>query len=210
MPTEAAADVESQPAMDIQEEQITIQEKQVRVAFIGWPEKYDEWIDVSSDRLALLDTRSLGKRGELAVRKEIKFVVHQAKLTDTEEYAANTQPAFYSRYYVGVVQSFGQLGTFNVISKRLQHQELPLPLIMRLKLFEALGMPYEIYTSVFFRSCFDWFKKLATMTLLTIPATELRNVNRDLLQGALKSLEHMTMASYGRTPESFAVYEQVS
>lgn len=209
-PTITSAD-DSQPSMDIQgeEEQIRVVEKQVRVAFIGWPEKYDEWLDVMSDRLAPLDSKSYGKRGELAIRKEIKFVVPQAKPADPGLFAVQTHPQFYSKYYVGVVQSFGEQGGFDMICRRLQVEELPLPLLTRLKLFQAIGMPDELYTPFFFQTNYEWFKKLLTTTVFTIPETDLRNIDRDLLQGVLKSLENMSAAGWGRTAQTMQLYEQV-
>ena len=42
-------------------------ERQVKISFLGWPCAYDEWLPVSSRRMAELNTRSQGRRGNGAV-----------------------------------------------------------------------------------------------------------------------------------------------
>ena len=58
--------------------------KMARVAFLGWPEWYDEWVcvagswsaDHTQDRTAPINTKSNGNRGEYPVREEIKLLAN--------------------------------------------------------------------------------------------------------------------------------------
>ena len=47
----------------------------IRLSFLGLPEAYDEWHSVGNGRIAPLDSRSFGKRGDSPLREEVVFIV---------------------------------------------------------------------------------------------------------------------------------------
>ena len=57
-----------------------------RVAFLGFSELADEWIDVSvTDRIQVLNSMSGGKRGEAIVRDEVAFLATEFAVKELDE-----------------------------------------------------------------------------------------------------------------------------
>ena len=168
---EQPVDADSQPPMELetQEEYLTTLVTEARIAYLGWPEKYDEWVDVTSDRLAPLDTRSYGRRGEFSIRNEIKFLIPRPDTSADVHFATYSSPYFYSKYYVEVVQYFGLLQGFDVVWKRILQGQTPLPVVTRLRLLEALGLPHEVYSMAFLTRFIDSFKQITVTTLVSLP-----------------------------------------
>jgi ubiquitin C-terminal hydrolase len=101
----------------------------VRVSFIGFPEKNDEWVPLLSGKIRPINSRSGGKRGDLPIREEVLFVCSQKNVCNNvnllhrcadsstpgvnepssengNSVAINRAGSLYSAYYVEVVNAF--------------------------------------------------------------------------------------------------------
>eukprot|EP01032_Pedospumella_encystans_P008041 gene8041-9580_t len=94
-----------------------------RIAFLGLPERLDEWIELSSDRLQKINSCSFGRRGKLVgVRDEIVFL---AKLVPSPQgeigkFAIFREGCFAQPLFIQLVNVFGAHHGFEIIEAKLQ------------------------------------------------------------------------------------------
>eukprot|EP01033_Poteriospumella_lacustris_P007468 gene7468-5365_t len=97
----------------------------LRIAFVGFFESSDEWIDLASDRVAVLNSTSLGRRGEYSLRDEIFHRAFRGASVSADPAHAN-EIAFYMDYsftsptYVQLVRHFYGSGGFHQMTSALQ------------------------------------------------------------------------------------------
>lgn len=137
---------------------ITVVTTYLRISFLGWMEFYDDWIELSSaaGRLAPLNTKSFGNRGENNVREEVKFLAklwEKKSQSSPTNYATSPEPALVSPFYATVVNQFfiskGILNFQKLIAEKML-ESCNLTSSSNLKLIFSVGLCADVLTSRFF------------------------------------------------------------
>ena len=177
----------------------------VRVAYLGWAEGNDEWIDLDSARLAVLNSKSKGKRGALTVRDEISFLILHDELVAANEANENGKFAllrdhcFLSPYYVEVVSAFAS--GFKGILKYLRRAPPdPRPVSgYVMNLIQAVGNTAPVLSKPCLESFAPKFIECARAALQNISLAELRLLTVETLEACLGALEAVCVAYRGRS-----------
>jgi hypothetical protein len=116
----------------------------LRVAFIGFSEHSDEWIDITSDcnKVRTLNSMSGGKRGEALIRDEVVFVaVNHSIETDTEDalFGIRAHNSLFSPFYIDITKEFGAMRGTERINVLFNGPQSPLHLETALHLMVAYG-----------------------------------------------------------------------
>ena len=121
--TSTTKPAESKPALPAPDNTVTTTKTLARIAFLGLPERFDEWIELSSDRLQKIDSCSFGRRGKLvSVRDEIVFLAKLVPSAQGEigKFAIFREGCFAQPLYIHLVNWFGAHSGFGIIEEKLR------------------------------------------------------------------------------------------
>lgn len=138
---------------------VTVVTTYVRVCFLGWMEFYDDWIDINptAGRLAPLNTKSFGNRGDNNIREEVKFLSKfwekKSQVSPGSSYATSPEPAIISPFYASIVDRFllsrGIINVQKILAEKMQ-EDCNLSSSSNFKLILSFGFCADVLTSRFF------------------------------------------------------------
>lgn len=191
-----------------------------RVAYLGWLEWTDEWVDVMSARVAPINSMSFGQRGDFHVRDEVKHLAKfweekwaQSRDTDdaaTFPIAESSNIVLVSPIFADVVRTFGECrgflqschlltaGGYNPHAKLDKERERHLSLNCAIDLLTAIGMAGEVLTRRYlhflvanFQADFVSIGKQVLTVLMTAP--ELRSITTETVEKLEESILTLQM-----------------
>jgi hypothetical protein len=221
---------------------VTIVTTSVRVCFLGWMEFYDDWIELNSTagRLAPLNVKSLGNRGDNFIREEVKFL---AKFWEKKnqlsspppsispssgEYAFSPEPALVSPFYASIVNKFFAETGISNFHQLLHERMVRLQLVSsssaenssnhssstkpsNLKLILSLGFAAEVLS----RSLFDYSSRPSlpniSTTLISLVELSLEFLLREELRATKTEVLEQILISFEQILKSLGMnFENVS
>ena len=175
---------------------------QFRVAYVGYGEEDDEWIDHDDDKLAQFDTMSKGRRGDQPVREEIlcfswkgflsKHVVPAAIASD---YSFSVKPIVRLVNVFASNNGFARL--FAILTHCVKNRSLAsLEKILPLATMVAnLGRIYsKEFVDNYARQFFSDVKSL----LLEMTPNDIRHTSMEVIENTLAALENFAYLYFGR------------
>ena len=194
-----------------------------RVSFIGWLEWTDEWIDISSDRLAPLNSMSGGGRGDFHVRDEVKFLakfwekkwIYSNSLEGMyrQRCAESTNTVLVSPVFANVVQHFGSMNGFVqlclVLREAGYNPRFPMPVdgdppqrhlntSCCIDLVTAVGMAGEVLTRGLLVNLSTTYStdlvECAQQALIKLmPSPDLRSVTTEAMERLVESMMQLQL-----------------
>jgi ubiquitin C-terminal hydrolase len=193
----------------------------VRVSFLGWGERYDEWINIDSEakeRLQEFNLLSHGNRGDGNIREEIISLVWNH--VEDNNLLSNILPnielknnailrkhCFLSPYYVDVVNTFiennGFLSLFNLLRGPIliNEKETDINISSALHLIIAMGKTSQVLSKSLLINQYDDYLTLSSKRLKLVTHIELRQLPIELLESSLTSIELFCNTYIGKSEE---------
>ena len=180
----------------------------LKVTFVGWPSKYDEWLLRSSPRIAPINSKSRGKRGNNAThlpRFDQELVVHNTS-QDPDGFAVRRKELQQSAYFLHNLNMWGESGGFDSTLARLSNTD-PMSFQAMLHLTTAyasfsawLAQPYASRFIPMFAKGISWHLQHQKEEML-------RHLSRDVVMGILGNLRRIirrvtTQSDTGRFVEN--------
>jgi hypothetical protein len=209
-----SADMEIVPKENGENESppVTVVTTSVRICFLGWMEFYDDWVELNptAGRLAPLNVKSQGNRGDNFIREEVKFLSKfwekKKQSATSTDFAFSPQPALVSPFYASIVNKFFlELGmsNFHKLLHERAFENSNLSKASNMKLIVSLGLCAEVLSKSFFDYSYSppSIPKIA-MELLTfverylqfLLQEELRATKTEVLEQILVSFEQILKA----------------
>lgn len=145
---------------------------EVLIGFVGWHAGADEWIDITSRRLAPLDSRSKGQRGVNMLRPEMLHVASeegfhvllQDAKDDVHFFAVRRENTWTSSYLADHINWFGAMTVhgkngFQWMLEVIEHGKLPFD-----QLASLVGSIGQVYLSLSSPFCKNFVKNLKEST----------------------------------------------
>lgn len=195
--------------------------KQCRIAFIGLSEKSDEWVDLFSDRIKPLNSKSKGRKGVVltSIREEIIHLQRLPPFVQPEDingemfYAQYREGCFEEPLFINLVNKFGAAAGFRNLLSLLRHfqsENPPSTAGSRGALFPlivAIGNMRRVLTSYFLERFADTFMKMCIGLFRTMAPTDIREIPVESQEPALIAIEQIALARFGRGKEAGRVFE---
>lgn len=203
-------------------EQISIK-KFLRVAFVGMPEKFDEWIEINDDRLQKLNLFSFGRRGDNPIREEVLTIAASNRSdpenisTSPEDVAVFSPGLFVDKSYVKVVNAFGSAKGFDNILNILSIacgevsndsgeasstaesiNAVPVPFSNILQLIISVGNAAKVLSPDFLSSFSQRFLILSEKILTQMSLADIRETSIETLEQVFHSIETVAVSTFGR------------
>lgn len=207
-----------------------------RVSFLGCAEFNDIWIDVDSDCLAEFNTKSEGKRGDIAIRETVIFLVtkkaQEFKVENDIDidigkstFAAiksEQEGFFHSPYYVDIINAFGHNRGFDSIFEFLNMQSQtvdgsmksnvtePVSTVLSLSIITAVGSTCGILTDMFLKHI-EGRGCISSMvhSVRQMNSKELRETPLETVDAALLAIEALALACMGVHPSTGRIVESL-
>lgn len=188
---------------------VVAEEEEVLVAFVGWHSRLDEWIALSSPRLAPLDSRSHGQRGSGVLRIELLAVAADqeslsALLQDREDdpgsVAVARNNSWLSQCLIDNVNFFGKLqvegagggGGFDAVLLAVQAAPRPQRVMCLASLVTAVGrLAYILSRPFLVRFALQLCEALGVVLLSMDMEEELRAFGKDAVDAVVKAMERL-------------------
>jgi ubiquitin C-terminal hydrolase len=199
--------------------------KSFRIAYLGLPEKFDEWIALDSDRIERLNSRSFCRRGENPIREEVLFVIRTIPAADDcSQYTVLRDSCFLSPYYQLVINTFANCKGFENILSAIKGKmtsggieaggngvdERILPSLDQcLGYVVAVGNTYQVLSKALLEKFGSDFLQhvLYRLTNMTLP--EIRLKPMESLDIVFKAVENLSFAINGRNAASGKCFESI-
>ena len=175
----------------------------LRIAYLGMPERHDEWISIDSNRIRKVNTYSNGKRGnQINIREEILFLSSQLVENEANyeynEYINICRRCFIPTFYFEIVDMFVSAnGLLNILS--LLHNELSKKKMQStISIIVAMNCAHKAIPASILATFVNDFVDISSKVILNITLTELRQIQLEVLEQALMSLENVSFGYLGR------------
>lgn len=181
-------------------------EKFLRIAYIGFPESKDEWIECNSPRIDKLDHRSKSKRGVLPIREEVKYLTKRVLSNEEASDITLRISCFVSLYFFELVSHLSKYGCLEIFVKLLQ---LETSLSQCLYLMILFGHFSEILSNHFINSYGEHIISITSQKLLDMNQLEIRHLSGELIETTFSAMQSLLHVMYGRTEKSGKMLETV-
>lgn len=203
----------------VAQEQISVK-KFLRVSFVGLPEKFDEWIEITDDRVQKLNLFSFGRKGDNPIREEVLTVAASNRsapenpIASPEDVAAFRPGLFVDQSYVKVVNAFGAAKGFDNILNILSiscgevsedgeannsaESNGAVSFISILQLIISVGNAAKVLCPEFLSSFAPRFLNLTEKILSKMSLADIRETSIETLEQVFHSIESVAVSTFGR------------
>lgn len=196
--------------------------KVARVAIVGMPEKFDEWIDLKDERIQKLNSLSFGRRGENPIREEVAILATanrsetDSDVNSPDAIAVFNHGNFVDKFFVKVVNVFGTERGFHnvlVILRRAAQEDIipseeksngdahiwpSVPFSSAIQLIVAVGNVGKVLSKNFLSSFAEPYLHLSAKVLTQMTLADIRETAVETLEQVLSSIESLAVAAFDR------------
>lgn len=176
------------------------------VAYVGLPEKMDEWIPLYSVRIQQLNSFSKGRRGEGLDREELIYLanykIQSSSQAEIDNYAVHRFNSFVEPSIISIVNKFGNAGGFDEIMLQLQRVVgKEITIVPVFPLMTILGKLDRVLTRSFLARYTQNFLNICSNILMNLSLADMRTISIEAcIEPSLRALELVATAYYGRNP----------
>lgn len=186
----------------------------LRIAYLGMPERYDEWISLDSIRIRQVNSYSFGRRGTQPIREEILFLSSQLPEKDEvhNQYVDTCKKCFIPSIYYEIIDDFvAANGLINVLSlfKNDGHSKAKIPLQSTISIIIAINHAHKAISKPDLSTFVTEFVEMSSRIILNINLSELREIQLEVLEQALVALENICYTYIGRNYEAGQLIEPI-
>jgi hypothetical protein len=163
--------------------------------FAGWSNKFDKWIPLYNTRIQPFKSfakKWTGKGSPLFDDKifdDSVDVLMEGQLV--KPFAVTRPKKCKSLLLVKIINIFGEVGAIDIIVKRMQDKEDPLPLETFFYYMDILGKIWALLFREYAKKIIPQINEAVHYSLLNAPEQLLRNVRRERIEGIIKSHENL-------------------
>eukprot|EP01038_Epipyxis_sp_PR26KG_P010058 gene10058-13518_t len=192
--------------------QVFVNKMFARISFIGFPDRYDEWIELESDRIEQFNKYSFGKRGDSNVREEILFLVNlKPAHGEIDNFAVYREGSFVDPVYVNIVNAFGKGGGFDntlqLLNRSTSSEPSQVSLQSIFSLIIAIGNMHKVLTKSFLASFGMSFLEFSVNILRSMTLSDVRETSTETMEYVLNALESIAIMHFGRNAATGEIIE---
>ena len=167
--------------------QLNDERTHVLISYDGWSSKYDEWLPITSGRLAAPLSRARGGKESggtiFGTRDDVCEVADDGD--DENVCAVYRSPQFGSHRYVAVVNRFEELGGFRAVLKAIPDAPVT-QLTLLVRLFHNVTC---VLSRKFAQACLPQFRNVVFRRVLGLNDIELRTLSKRTVTDLVRTLQ---------------------
>eukprot|EP01041_Mallomonas_annulata_P001788 gene1788-3471_t len=203
--TPALGDADQDQDMDVDNEEGKIKKEVARIAFVGCNDSHDEWVDLCGDRMAPINLKSGGYRGDGSnlQREDVMYIsapitrtlLSTVYKTETWTVSSSFPVLLYSPYLLATVEQFCRCGGIKFL---LDHMNTSTNLSFSLHLMTILGNLHGVFSMSALERICEPFRIFYLRTITNLNQQDLRELPLPVLKNALLAIERFAESTWGR------------
>ena len=171
----------------------------VKVSYDGWSSRYDEWLSITSDRIAQFKSKALGGQEAGGVSGSGVFLSREFDdSSDSDDQFAVFRGKEWGSYLLTEkINYFGSQGGFDFLIQRiLQRPAQALPVTLLKKILDSLARGFVVLGKQFLRRFLIPLRLSIFDSILDLSDVEMRELSKEIIEEIVKAMEKLLKRIY--------------
>lgn len=203
----------------------SITKKSFYVTYLGFPEKNDEWLPKSSDRISRFNSQSFQQRGENPIREEVLFMIKPIlSLEESTSFVVLRDSCFLSPNYAKVVSVFCGINGFDdsgfekillflqktsSVDPKSYMNSVRDTILQSFSLAIAFGNTNQVLSQLAYSTYGLSFVNFVLRLITEMSLVEIRSIPVEMIESVLKSVEIISFRLFGILKADNNLFEKV-